>query len=57
MNFLVGLIVGLVIAWTGAAGAFIWFLLHAQWSSAIASFLIAALLNWVAGHLLQAWKD
>ena len=57
MNFVVGLAVGLVVAWTAAVGSCIWFLLHAQWSSAIAAFLIACLLNWVAGHLLRAWKD
>jgi hypothetical protein len=56
MSFLVGLAVGLIVAWTAAVGSCIWFLLHAQWSSAIAAFLIAALLNWVAGQVMEALK-
>ena len=56
MNFVIGLAVGLVIAWTGSVGAFIWFLLHAQWQSAIAAFLIAALLNWVGAQVLEGLK-
>nr|WP_290224126.1 hypothetical protein [Trichocoleus desertorum] len=56
MNFVIGLAVGLVIAWTTAVGSCIWFLLHAQWSSAIAAFLVARLLDWVAGQVLEALK-
>jgi hypothetical protein len=54
MDFVIWLVLGLAaVKWMWALT---WFLLHAQWSSAIAAFLILLLLDWVGCRLARV-KD
>jgi hypothetical protein len=55
MDSMIWLLLGL--AWAKWLCTLIWFLVHCQWQSAIAAFLILLLLEWVSGHLARALKD